>query len=105
MDKTNQAGKKKKNWYFEWKSRNITGRWGRRLLLQVLGICSVFCTTNGINPVVAAFFAAMFLEQQDRWFLMGSMSVAMLIVMPFLTTVKYITIMFIISILYKYYSR
>lgn len=99
MDKTNQAGKKKKNWYFEWKSRNITGRWGRRLLLQVLGICSVFCTTNGINPVVAAFFAAMFLEQQDRWFLMGSMSVAMLIVMPFLTTVKYITIMFIISVI------
>lgn len=105
MNKTNQAGKKKNNWMWEVRDRLIAGRWGRRLLLQILGICSVFCTTNGINPVVAAFFAAMFLEQQDRWFLMGSISVTMLVVMPFLAAVKYITILFIISVIVRIFEN
>lgn len=99
MDKTNQAGKKKKNWESGFRNGYAIGRWGRRLLLQMLGVCSVFCTTNGINPVAAAFFAAMFLEQQDRWFLMGSMSVTMLIAMPFLAAVKYIMTLLIISVI------
>lgn len=99
MDQANQAGKTKKNHPMGVKNWNDIGRLGRRLLLQAVGICSVFCTTNGINPVAAAFFAAMFLEQQDRWILMGTMAAAMLAVMPFLAAVKYITILFVISVI------
>lgn len=77
----------------------LIGKWGRRLLLQLLGICSVFCTTNGMNPVAAAYFSAMFLEQQDRWVLMGTITVTMLIFMPFLSAVKYIVAMLITSVI------
>lgn len=102
MNKKNQTGKEKRNWKLKMKGKrdgNFADRWARRLLLQGLGICSVFCTTNGLNPVAVAFFSAMFLEQQDRWLLMGLMSITMLAGMPFLAAVKYITAMFIISVI------
>lgn len=101
IGKTDQAGTKRTKWYrmIRKKNGNVTGKWGRRLLLQLMGICSVFCTTNGLNPVAVAFFAAMFLEQQDRWVLMGMMSVTMLLLMPFLAAAKYIMAMFLISVI------
>jgi len=91
-----QAGKNR----YTGKRRNyLAGKWGRRLLLQLIGICSVFCTTNGMNPVSAGYFAAMFLEQQDRWIVMVLMTVGMVIFMPFLSAVKYIIVMFVISVI------
>lgn len=105
MGKTNRAGKMKERMNRKMGNEIFTGKWGRRLLLQLLGLCSVFCTTNGLNPVAAAFFAAMFLEQQDRWILMGTMSVTMLMAMPFLAAAKYIMVMFLISVIVRIFEN
>lgn len=74
-------------------------KYGRRFLLQVLGVCTVFCTTNGINPVVISYFGAMFLEHQDRWLTMLILSAVMLTYMPFLSAAKYLFAMLIISVI------
>lgn len=96
MERMHKAGK---NQHIGKRKNDAAGKWGKRLILQVLGICSVFCTTSGMNPVAAAYFAAMFLERQDRWVLMGIMTVTMAAFMPFLSAAKYILAMLITSII------
>lgn len=107
MGRTDRIRKRKKrmNKKMELEHTIFCGKWGRRLLLQLLGLCSVFCTTNGLNPVVTAFFAAMFLEHQDRLVLMGMMGISMLVAMPFLAAVKYIMVMFLISVMIRIFEN
>ncbi len=71
----------------------------KKLLLQMIGVIMARAPFVGINPIGAAYFAAVFMDKKGRVLSMLGVSLGMISAMPRIEAIKYIIVMIVISII------
>ena len=73
----------------------------RKTGIRLMGIAAAMCSTFSFNPIGISYFAAVYMENEEKIWIFPIVFLTLAFTMPFLSALKYITIMIVYAIIYS----
>ena len=64
----------------------------RKTGIRLMGIAAAMCSTFSFNPIGISYFAAVYMENEEKIWIFPIVFLTLAFTMPFLSALKYITI-------------